>query len=86
MSAAILKAIPSTPCVVITAWLELEAYLDSLLPMAPSHRQTITTAQLMDLWHCDQSTVSRRISAFNKAGLAEVTRANGYQGGWWVRR
>ena len=86
MSSAIIKAIPSTSSVAITAWLELEAHLDSLLPLAPSHRQTITTAQLMELWHCDQSTVSRRIAAFNKAGLGEVTRANGYQGGWWVKR
>lgn len=81
----ILQAIPRTPAVVITAWLELEEYIDTQAANY-DRRALVLTSELMDLWHCDQSTVSRRLSAFKKAGLATITRANGYQGGWWVGR
>jgi len=86
MSNTVLQAIPKAPPIVITGWLELSAHLDSLLPLSPSHRALVSSASLMELWHCVPSTVSRRVAGINKAGLACIERAWGYQGCWWVKR
>ena len=86
MSTTVLAAIPTTPCVVVTGWLELDAFVDSLLPLSPSHRMLVTTADLMALWCCTQPTVSRRLAGINRAGLACIEQACGIKGGWWVRR
>ena len=86
MSSTVLAAIATTPSIVIIGWLELSAHLDSLLPRSPTHRALVTTASLMALWCVTQPTVSRRIKGINKAGLARIKHADGYQGGWWVQR
>ena len=85
-AAAVLRAIPTTSEVAICGWLELEAWLATTPALEPSHRQMITTDTLMALWHCSQPTVSRRLAAINRAGLAAITRADGHRGGWWVQR
>ena len=82
----ILRAIPTTSEVAICGWLELEAHLSTRPALAPSHRLQVTTDTLMALWYCSQPTVSRRLTAINRAGLAQITRANGYRGAWWVQR
>ena len=86
MSSTVLQAIPKAPPIVITGWLELSAYLDSLLPLSPSHRVLVTASDLMSLWCVTQPTVSRRIAGINKAGLARIELASGYRGCWWVKR
>lgn len=86
MSSTVLAAIPKTPPIVITGWLELSAHLDSLLPLHSSHQVLVTTDNLMSIWCVAQSTVSRRIAGINKAGLASIEHATGYRGCWWVKR
>ena len=83
---AVLAAIPTAPSIIITGWLELNAHIDSLLPLSPLHQTLVTTADLMALWCCTQPTVSRRIAGINRAGLARIERAWGVQGGWWLKR
>ena len=85
MSTALLAAIPTTPSIVITGWLELEEYINS---QAVNYDRValLLTSELMALWCVTQPTVSRRIKGINKAGLARIEHADGYQGGWWVQR
>ena len=85
MSTALLAAIPTTPAIVITGWLELEEYINS---QAVNYDRValLLTSELMALWCVTQPTVSRRIKGINKAGLARIEHADGYQGGWWVKR
>ena len=85
MSSTVLAAIATTPSIVITGWLELEEYINS---QAVNYDRValLLTSELMALWCVTQPTVSRRIKGINKAGLARIEHADGYQGGWWVQR
>ena len=85
MSSTVLAAIPTTPAIVIIGWLELEEYINS---QAVNYDRValLLTSELMALWCVTQPTVSRRIKGINKAGLARIKHADGYQGGWWVKR
>ena len=85
MSTALLAAIPTAPPIIITGWLELEEYINS---QAVNYDRValLLTSELMALWCVTQPTVSRRIKGINKAGLARIEHADGYQGGWWVKR
>ena len=85
MSSTVLAAIATTPAIVITGWLELEEYINS---QAVNYDRValLLTSELMALWCVTQPTVSRRIAGINKAGLARLEHADGYQGGWWVKR
>ena len=85
MSTALLAAIPTAPPIIITGWLELEEYINS---QAVNYDRValLLTSELMALWCVTQPTVSRRIKGINKAGLARIEHADGYQGGWWVQR
>ena len=85
MSSTVLAAIATTPSIVITGWLELEEYINS---QAVNYDRValLLTSELMALWCVTQPTVSRRIKGINKAGLARIEHADGYQGGWWVKR
>lgn len=85
MSSTVLAAIATTPSIVIIGWLELEEYINS---QAVNYDRValLLTSELMALWCVTQPTVSRRIKGINKAGLARIEHADGYQGGWWVQR
>ena len=85
MSSTVLAAIATTPSIVIIGWLELEEYINS---QAVNYDRValLLTSELMALWCVTQPTVSRRIKGINKAGLASIEHADGYQGGWWVQR
>ena len=85
MSSTVLAAIATTPSIVITSWLELKEYINS---QAVNYDRValLLTSELMALWCVTQPTVSRRIKGINKAGLARIEHAIGYQGGWWVQR
>ena len=85
MSSTVLAAIPTAPPIIITGWLELEEYINS---QAVNYDRValLLTSELMALWCVTQPTVSRRIKGINKAGLARIKHADGYQGGWWVKR
>ena len=85
MSTALLAAIPTAPPIIITGWLELEEYINS---QAVNYDRValLLTSELMALWCVTQPTVSRRIKGINKAGLARIEHADGYQGGWWVKQ
>ena len=85
MSSTVLAAIATTPSIVIIGWLELEEYINS---QAVNYDRValLLTSELMALWCVSQPTVSRRIAGINKAGLARIEHADGYQGGWWVKR
>ena len=85
MSSTVLAAIPTAPPIIITGWLELEEYINS---QAVNYDRValLLTSELMALWCVTQPTVSRRIAGINKAGLARIKHADGYQGGWWVKR
>ena len=85
MSTALLAAIPTAPPIIITGWLELEEYINSQA-VNYGRRALVLTSELMALWCVTQPTVSRRIKGINKAGLARIKHADGYQGGWWVKR
>ena len=85
MSTAVLAAIPTAPPIIITGWLELEEYINSQA-VNYDRRALLLTSELMALWCVTQPTVSRRIKGINKAGLARIEHADGYQGGWWVQR
>ena len=85
MSSTVLAAIPTTPAIVIIGWLELEEYINSQA-VNYDRRALLLTSELMALWCVTQPTVSRRIKGINKAGLARIEHADGYQGGWWVQR
>ena len=85
MSSAVLAAIATAPPVVITGWLELEDWIDSHM-LTSDRGALVLTSELMALWCVTQPTVSRRIAGINKAGLARIRHADGYRGGWWVRR
>ena len=85
MSTALLAAIPTAPPIIITGWLELEEYINSQA-VNYDRRALLLTSELMALWCVTQPTVSRRIKGINKAGLARIEHADGYQGGWWVKR
>ena len=85
MSTALLAAIPTAPPIIITGWLELEEYINSQV-VNYDRRALLLTSELMALWCVTQPTVSRRIKGINKAGLARIKHADGYQGGWWVKR
>lgn len=79
--AAIVVAQP----LIVTSWIELDDHIDRH-HLTSDRGALVTTADLMRLWHVSQSTVSRRLAAIRKAGLAEIFQASGYQGGWWVKR
>jgi DNA-binding MarR family transcriptional regulator len=85
MSTAVLAAIATTPSIVIIGWLELEEYINSQA-VNYDRRALLLTSELMALWCVSQPTVSRRLAGINKAGLARIKHADGYQGGWWVKR
>ena len=85
MSSALSAAIPRTPDRIITSWLQLEEYINSQA-INYDRGALLFTSELMALWCVTQPTVSRRIKGINKAGLARIKHADGYQGGWWVKR
>jgi DNA-binding MarR family transcriptional regulator len=85
MSSTVLAAIATAPPIIITGWLELEEYINSQA-VNYDRRALLLTSELMALWCVTQPTVSRRIKGINKAGLARIKHADGYQGGWWVKR
>jgi DNA-binding MarR family transcriptional regulator len=85
MSSTVLAAIATAPPIIITGWLELEEYINSQA-VNYGRRALVLTSELMALWCVTQPTVSRRIKGINKAGLARIKHADGYQGGWWVKR
>jgi DNA-binding MarR family transcriptional regulator len=85
MSSTVLAAIATAPPIIITGWLELEEYINSQA-VNYGRRALLLTSELMALWCVTQPTVSRRIKGINKAGLARIKHADGYQGGWWVKR
>jgi len=84
-TATIRAAITVAQPLIVTSWVELDDFIDR-------HRLTgdrgalVLTADLMRLWHVSQPTVSRRLAAIRKAGLAEIIRANGHRGAWLVKR
>ena len=43
----------------------------------------VATAELMNRWGCDQSTVSRRLQALDREGLACVCRGRD-RGTYWI--
>jgi hypothetical protein len=51
------------------------------LDMAPG---IVTTAQLSELWGCDQSQVSRRLAAIDRLGPWRVQPNRGREGGYWL--
>lgn len=56
-------------------------YLDLRLAFElPAH---VSTASLMARWACSQPTVSRRLQALQRAGLATVKR-QGPRGHYWI--
>lgn len=85
MSSTVLAAIATAPPIIITGWLELEEYINSQA-VNYDRAALLLTSELMALWCVTQPTVSRRIKGINKAGLARIEHADGYQGGWWVQR
>ena len=46
----------------------------------------LTTAELEDRWHCDQSTISRRVSALMEHGLIDATLQAGPGAYWAMKR
>ena len=63
---------PWAPDSTICDWLKLEEHLISRAT------NLISTAELCELWHCSQPTVSRRLARIKRAGLARITRPPGF--------
>ena len=84
-TATIRAAITVAQPLVVTSWVELDDWIDRHR-LTGDHGALVSTADLMRLWHVSQPTVSRRLAAIRKAGLAEIEQAWGIRGGWWVKR
>ena len=74
----------ATP-LIVTSWVQLDDWIDRS-NLTTDRGALVRTDQLMGLWHVSQSTVSRRLTAIRRCGLAEIIQASGHQGGWWVKR
>jgi len=70
---------------IVTSWVELDDWIDRH-QLTGDRGALVRTADLMQLWHVTQPTVSRRLAAIRRAGLAEIEQAWGVRGGWWVKR
>jgi hypothetical protein len=84
-AATIRAAIQVAHPLTVTCWVELDDWIDRY-PVTHDRGALVHTADLMELWKVSQPTVSRRLAAIRKAGLAEIVGASGVQGGWWVKR
>ena len=84
-TATIRAAITVAQPLIVTSWVELDDHIDRN-QLTGDRGALVRTADLMQLWHVTQPTVSRRLAAIRKAGLAEIEQAWGVRGGWWVKR
>ena len=84
-TATIRAAITVAQPLVVTSWVELDDWIDRHR-LTGDHGALVSTADLMRLWRVSQPTVSRRLAAIRKAGLAEIFRAPSRQGFWLVKR
>lgn len=84
-TATIRAAIHVAQPLTVTCWVELDDWIDRS-DLTTDRGALVRTAQLMELWNVTQPTVSRRLAAIRRSGLAEIFRADGHQGGWWVKR
>jgi hypothetical protein len=84
-AATIRAAIQVGQPLTVASWVELDDWIDRNR-LTTDRGALVRTDQLMSLWHVSQSTVSRRLAAIRRCGLAEIIRANGHQGAWWVKR
>ena len=84
-AATIRAAIEVAHPLVVTSWVQLDDWIDRN-DLTTDRGALVHTGQLMQLWRVTQPTVSRRLAAIRRCGLAEIVRASGHQGGWWVKR
>ena len=84
-TATIRAAITVAQPLIVTSWVELDDWIDRSR-LTGDRGALVLTADLMQLWHVTQPTVSRRLAAIRRAGLAEIEQAWGIRGGWWVKR
>jgi hypothetical protein len=84
-AATIRAAIEVAHLLVVTSWVQLDDWIDRNR-LTTDRGALVRTAQLMELWNISQPTVSRRLAAIRRCGLAEIFRADGHQSGWWVKR
>ena len=84
-TATIRAAITVAQPLIVTSWVELDDWIDRSR-LTGDRGALVRTDQLMRLWHVSQPTVSRRLAAINRCGLAEIEQAWGIRGGWWVKR
>jgi len=84
-TATIRAAIQVAQPLIVACWVELDDWIDRR-QVTCDRGALVHTADLMELWHVTQPTVSRRLAAIRKAGLAEIVNAYGIRGGWWVKR
>jgi hypothetical protein len=82
---AICAAITVAQPLIVTSWVELATYIDRN-QLNGERGALIRTADLMQLWCVTQPTVSRRLAAIRRAGLAKIEQACGIRGGWWVKQ
>ena len=84
-TATIRAAITVAQPLIVTSWVELDDWIDRSR-LTGDRGALVLTADLMQLWHVTQPTVSRRLAAIRRAGLAEIEQAWGIRGGWWLKR
>ena len=84
-AATIRAAIEVAHPLTVTSWVQLDDWIDHN-DLTTDRGALVHTGQLMQLWHVTQPTVSRRLRAIRRSGLAEINRAWGHQGCWWVKR
>ena len=84
-AATIRAAIEVAHPLVVTSWVQLDDWIDRN-DLTTDRGALVHTGQLMQLWRVTQPTVSRRLSAIRRSGLAEINRAYGIRGCWWVKR
>ena len=84
-AATIRAAIHVAQPLVVTSWVELDDWIDRS-GVTHDRGALVRTNELMELWHVSQPTVSRRLAAICRCGLAEIFQAPGVRGGWWVKR
>ena len=84
-TATIRAAIEVAHPLIVTSWVQLDHWIDQN-SLTTDRGALVRTDQPMRLWHVTQPTVSRRLRAINRCGLAEIIRANGHQGAWWVKQ
>lgn len=81
---ALLARRPFVPDGTLLDCLDLAAWLVPRL--RAGIRPLLTTAELRDRWHCDQSTVSRRMQALRTHQLIDASLHPGRSAHWAVRR